>query len=210
MEKNIAVIPVAPLGANCVILTNKKKHAIIIDPGGEAEKIGRFIDEHGLKPVQIFLTHGHFDHIGAANELKLRFDIPVYGHVQDSACLLSAAKTAKAFGESIGTVELDHHFDDGEIIPFGEIDIKVIHTPGHSAGSVCFYIASMGLLVSGDTLFCDGIGRTDFQGSSPKAIEHSIKEKLYKLPDETVVIPGHGETTTIGDEAAHNPYVRRD
>ena len=209
MENKVAVMPVAPLGVNCIFLTNNKKQLVIVDPGGDADRIVDYIDEQQLVPAYIFLTHGHFDHVGAVSDLATRFKIPVYAHAQDSATISNAHIQSRSFGIDIDRVEVTEHFEDGQIIPFGEYEIRVIHTPGHSAGCVCFYIPQLSLLISGDTLFRDGIGRTDFPGSSTKAILHSIQPKLFTLPDETVVIPGHGETTTIGHEAETNLYVIR-
>jgi glyoxylase-like metal-dependent hydrolase (beta-lactamase superfamily II) len=115
-----------------------------------------------------------------------------------------------AYGFELTKINITEYLEDGRLLPFGDCDIRVLHTPGHTAGGVCFYIPQYSVVLTGDTLFSNGIGRTDFPGSSTKAIMHSIQTKLYTLPDETMVIPGHGETTTIGYEAVHNPYVRRE
>jgi glyoxylase-like metal-dependent hydrolase (beta-lactamase superfamily II) len=209
IDERITVLPVAPLGANCVFVSNDKLQVIIIDPGGDADEIVNYIDKESLTPTQILLTHGHFDHVGAVSELVTRFGITASVHAQDQATLSAAPASSSHFGFETGKVHVTDYLEDGRLIPFSDCEIRVLHTPGHSAGCVCFYIPQYAAVITGDTLFRESVGRTDFPGSSGKAIIHSIQTKLYTLPDETLVIPGHGETTTIGHEAEFNPYVRR-
>lgn len=206
----IARIPLLPMGANCYVLSNSGSQAVIIDPGGDPSSVVSYMDENKLTPSQVYLTHGHFDHIGGVNALKKRFNIPVYVHRQDSALLSMAPASARYFGiEGIEATAATDYFDTEETIAFGDIDIKIIFTPGHTPGSVCFYVEKMGLVITGDTLFQEGIGRTDLPGGNTKALLFSIFNKLYILPDETSVLSGHGDVSSIGYEATHNPFVRR-
>lgn len=207
---NIKLIVVGPLGVNCALIYDDKKEATIIDPGWEAEKISAVIDREGLTPTQILCTHGHFDHVSAVTDIKEKYSIPMYIHKIDEEWLPKAAASAAYFGfDNIRIASADGYLDDGQIIDANGAEIKVIHTPGHSFGSLSFYLEKYSLLFSGDTLFRNSIGRTDFEGSDYATIEKSILEKLYTLPDETYVIPGHGAATTIGYEKLNNDAIRQ-
>ena len=199
------LIRVGLMGVNCVILSDEYKEATIIDPGSDYRRIDEYLTAEGLTPLRILCTHGHFDHVGAAFDLKDKYHIPLYIHPSDGDKLKSAVAAAEYYGiRGIKNTSAEEYFEDGD--EFGEI--SVIHTPGHSEGSVSFYLKETGLLLAGDTLFKEGVGRADFPDSNPQALMFSIQQKLYTLPDNTVVIPGHGEFTSIGNEKSHNPYVR--
>jgi len=193
---------VGQLQTNCYLVWDKKtREGIIIDPGDDAEYIISRIKDLEIKPQMILATHGHFDHVLAVFELKLAFKIPFLIHHHDLFLLKRADKTADWFaGIKDGFVpSADGFLKESEKISFGQnSQLKVIETPGHSPGGVAFF--SRGVLFSGDTLFKQGVGRTDFSYCSQSDLINSIKNKLFKLPNETIVYPGHGEETTIGEE----------
>jgi len=182
------------------------KQCAIIDPGAEAEKIFEAISFLSLKPVIILNTHGHVDHTGANLDLKERYQIPIALHPGDLPLLEEYLQLE--FGLMLGARPApnpDRLLTDGEKISVGRSVLQVIHSPGHSPGSVCFYTDH--LLFAGDTLFSGGVGRTDLPGGSWKDLAHSLKARVMTLPDETVVLPGHGPKTTIGEERESNPYL---
>ncbi len=202
-------LPVGPLGVNCILLNDDSNNLMIIDPGGDTDKIACYIDARKFTPHGILFTHGHFDHIGAARDLQTRYCIPISVHKLDESLLAQGPSSASYFGfPGFPVPKADDYLEDGQEIEFGGALIKVLHTPGHTAGSVSFYIPESGTVLTGDTLFREGIGRTDFPGSSSRAIFESIRTKLCTLNDNTVVYPGHGPITTIGHEKEFNPYLR--
>jgi len=207
----IEIHQVSMLSTNCYFLINRdSKECAIVDPGDNAEGLEEKIRRSGYTPVVILLTHGHFDHIMAVNKLKSVFDIPVYAFKEEEEMLKDTKE--RLFGmvedESCLVVNADKLLNDGEVLDLIGTKIKVIHTPGHSKGSCCFYLEDEKILISGDTLFEGAVGRTDFPTGSMKEMDHSINEILMKLPDEVEVFPGHGGSTTIGMERKTNPYVR--
>ncbi len=204
------IMPLGALGANCILLSDNDKRLTIIDPGSESSKIVQYITDGGYEPYQIFLTHGHFDHVCAAGALQDKYHVPVFIHPEEIALVDEAPVINAMHGTSkeCKAPKIDNYLNDGEIFNFGEVEIKVIHTPGHTPGCVCFYIPQMSVLISGDTLFRESIGRTDLPGGNQEAIEESILTKLYTLPDYTKVYPGHGSNTTIKHEKHFNPFVR--
>ena len=207
MIKVIAV-PVGPLETNSYIaVCNQTKEAVIIDPGFDIEYIRAQIDQCAASVSAILLTHGHFDHCSALGGITEIFSAPVYMHRDDIPYVAEAQNHSRMYGISVPHVPLpDRFIDDDDTITFGECTLRVIHTPGHTPGGVCFYTPD--ILFAGDTLFSESVGRTDLPGGSFEAISTSIKEKLYTLPDDTVVYPGHGLATTIGKEKNSNPYVK--
>ena len=189
---------------NCYLCMNTEtKEGFIVDPGDDELKISANISHIEMKPVAILLTHGHFDHIGAVEKLKKRYDIPVYAsEVEDRLLLDNRANLSSMFGEPT-MICADKFLRDGENVNIAGFDIKFILTPGHTPGSGCYYIADENVLFSGDTLFHASRGRTDFPGGSEAAIINSIKEKLLKLPEDTDVYPGHMDTTKIDNEKVY-------
>lgn len=201
------LVIVGPLETNCYLFfCPQTRECAVIDPGAEAEKIFEAIASLDLKPIIILNTHGHVDHTGANLDLKERYQIPIALHPGDLPLLEEYLQLE--FGLMLGARPApapDRLLADGEKIVIGETFLQVIHSPGHSPGSVCFYADH--LLFAGDTLFCGGVGRTDLPGGSWKDLAHSLKARVMTLPDETVVLPGHGPKTTIGEERESNPYL---
>lgn len=175
------------------------KEAIIIDPADSADEIQRKITEFDLTPVAILLTHGHFDHIGAVDELREKYGIKVYAYEDEKDILTSDANLALMIGMRMA-LEADEYLKDLQTISIGGIKIQVIHTPGHTKGSCCFYLPDEKVLFSGDTIFCQSFGRTDFPTGSMSQLISSIKNRLLKLDDDVRVYPGHNEETKIGYE----------
>ncbi|MBO8129123.1 MAG: MBL fold metallo-hydrolase [Peptococcaceae bacterium] len=206
----LEVLPVGALQANCYIIgCDKTKQAFIIDPGDEPEKILAAVRSLGVTVAGILLTHGHADHIGAASAVKKSLNCPVYIHPEDSAMLTDSKLNLSSFlGRDTVLEAPDHTLTDGQGLHAGEMELTVAHTPGHTAGGVCF-IAN-GVIFSGDTLFAGSIGRTDLPGGEMETLIASIKNKLLVLPDETRVYPGHGPLTTIGEEKRNNPFLNED
>lgn len=200
-------IIVGPLETNCYLVScPETSECAIVDPGAEPEAIFRWIVEKSLKPIVILNTHGHIDHIGANKDIKEKFDIPLYIHSDDSSMLKSVLQSE--MGLFLGAKEsppADHFFEDGEEINIGKSSLKVIHTPGHSPGSVSFL--GDGFLLSGDTLFFGGVGRTDLPGGSWQELVDSIKNKILTMPEEMIVLPGHGPHTSVGQEKRSNPFI---
>lgn len=195
------------MGANCyVVACDETKEGVLVDPGAEGMRIYRWVTEMGIEITRILLTHGHLDHIGAVDELRERFNCPVLIHAGDAEMLTSARKNLSAyFGPGLSFRAADDLLADGQVLNVGKKTIKVLHTPGHSPGSVCL-LTEQGVL-SGDTLFAGSIGRTDFPGGSLEELLRGVETKLLTLPDDTPVYPGHGEATTIGQERANNPFL---
>ncbi|HEK85416.1 MAG: MBL fold metallo-hydrolase [Candidatus Saccharicenans sp.] len=204
---NYQQVVVGPLETNCYIYYCRETlECAVIDPGAEAEKIFPIITSFQLKPVIILNTHGHVDHIGANLEVKERYKIPIAMHSADLPLLEENIQLE--FGLMLGaspSPKPEKLLTDGEEIYIGHQILKVIFTPGHTPGSVCFYSGK--LLFAGDTLFCGGVGRTDLPGGSWKELTNSLKLRIMTLPDETIVLPGHGPKTTIGEEKVSNPFL---
>lgn len=201
MDLEIKRLTVGPVMTNCYIVNVKgSEEAVIVDPGDNAYKIENKLNELKLKPVAILLTHGHFDHISAVSELKERFGLKVYALDKEKEILNSELNLSRAFGFDLINIDADIYLTDNQIINVAGIDFKVIHTPGHTIGSCCYFEESEKVLFSGDTLFFHSHGRTDFPTGSQSAIIRSITEKLLTLDEDVKVYPGHEEETTIGSE----------
>lgn len=194
-----------PLGTNCYIVYNNKS-ALIIDPGGEANKIIAFLQQNKLTAEAILLTHAHFDHIGAVEALRTNLGLDVYLHQAEVDWLGNPHLNRSAYypGEKIITNQAERVLIPGKL-QIGSFTFEVIHTPGHSPGSVSF-VFEEGFVISGDVLFQQGIGRTDLPGGDMAQLESSIRNYLYQLNDSVVVYPGHGPKTTIKDEKKNNPF----
>ncbi len=199
---------VGEVQTNCYFVYNANtSECVIIDPGAQAQALYEYIEEKGLKPVAILLTHGHFDHIGAVTMLRNKYGIKIYAARAERETLESPDMNLSVqFGASM-IMEADEWLEDGQEIELIGEKIRCLLTPGHTEGGMCFYFVGSGMLFSGDTLFEQSVGRTDFPGGSMSQIVQSIRTKLFVLPDHTKVYPGHGMMTSIGSEKMLNPYA---
>jgi hydroxyacylglutathione hydrolase len=205
---NIQRLPVGMMAANCYIVYDEDtKDAVVVDPGGEPHKIEAFLNKNDLDLKGILLTHGHMDHIEGAAPLRELYKTDIYCHMDDEEMIENPKHnlSARYNGHSI-SITPDKLLADGEKISFGTLEFKVIHTPGHTKGSVCLAIS--GNCFTGDTIFNASIGRTDLYGGNHNDIIDSIVKKLFALDDETVLHPGHGPKTSIKVEKAVNPFVK--
>jgi len=202
----VNAIMVGSMQANCYILEcEETKSCVIIDPGAEGDIIRHFIDDHGLDPELIVNTHAHVDHIAANSYLKEKTSALLCIHIADADMLVNPQKNLSFFmGSAIYSPSPDRLLDDGEIVRAGSIELEVIHTPGHSPGSIC--LLSKDCIFTGDLLFAGGIGRYDFPGSSYNKLMNSL-QKIMELDDNLIVYPGHGPSTTIGNERRANPFL---
>jgi len=206
----LEVFPVGPLACNCTLLGDEQAgEAIVIDPGDEVWPIHRRIAELGLKLKQILITHGHIDHVGGALELKRLTGAPILLNENDLPLLRMMDSQAAFVGmEAPEVAPPDAPLVEGQYVGLLNYPARVMHTPGHTQGSICLHFAPMKLLVAGDTLFAGSSGRTDLPGGNYEQIIDSIQSRLMALGDETLVIPGHGLNTTIGEERRSNPFLR--
>lgn len=204
---NIKSMSLGELGTNCYILYNKNE-ALIFDPGGDHEKVVSFLEQNNLRPMAILLTHAHFDHIGAVDPLRRHYNINVYLH-ESEANWLEEPRLNRSLAftrEEVITDKPEHLLQPGKL-SIGSFAFEVIHTPGHSPGSVTFIFSDEGFIISGDVLFQQGVGRTDLPGGNMGVLVNSIRNGLYELDDKTIVYPGHGQPTKIGYEKLNNPFV---
>ncbi len=197
------------LGTNCYFINNTETdEVVLVDPADNAGAIRDWCLSNKKAPVAILLTHGHYDHMLAADQLRRDFSIKIYGAEAEKELLEDASMNLSAMWSRPVTLKADDFLKDGDILPMAGTDIQVIATPGHTAGGLCYYIKEEGVLFSGDTLFAGSYGRTDFPTSSMADLARSVREKLLVLPEDTMVYPGHGESTTIGYEREYNPLSR--
>ena len=195
------------VATNCYLIINKEtKEALLIDPADNALRISNVIEENVCTLKAILLTHGHFDHIMALNELKKRYNVPVYAHEEEEDVLKQSSLNMSGMIGQIYTTQADIYVKDGEHLKRAGLDIIVLHTPGHTKGGVCYYLPEEKVLMSGDTLFHCSIGRTDFPTGSMSQLVRSVKEQLFVLPDDVQVYPGHDSVTSIGYEKQYNPF----
>jgi hydroxyacylglutathione hydrolase len=205
------ILPVGPLQCNCSVIGDESTHeAMVIDPGDEIEDVLAIVRKHHLQVKQIVITHAHIDHVGGAAKLRAATGAPVLLNQNDQALLKMLDMQAAWCGmTSPGEVKIDQSIGKADTVRAGSLVADVIHTPGHTEGSVCLYFPAEKKLIAGDTLFAGSIGRTDLPGGSMEKIIASLHEKVLALPDETVVVPGHGPLTTIGEERESNPFLQK-
>lgn len=204
-----------PLAENTYLLTNEKQQALIIDPGcyftEEENTLKNFIAEKNITPVQLINTHCHLDHVFGNQWVRKNYSLELYIHEGEKAVLEFAPATGNMYGLNFTNYKGALHFlNEGDKISFGDNELGILFTPGHSPASICFYCKAQNFLIGGDVLFNESIGRFDLPGGNEQQLYKSIREKLYVLPDETIVYPGHGEPTTIGHEKKYNPFVRQE
>jgi hydroxyacylglutathione hydrolase len=203
------VLPVGMLQCNCSILGDEVSgEAIVVDPGDDIPRITAVLQKHHLAVKQILITHAHIDHIAGAARLKALTGAPILYNPRDLPLVKMMDMQAGWLG--IATPEVhppDDTLEDGRVIAITGLSGSILHTPGHTQGSVCLHLPAQNLLLAGDTLFAGSVGRTDLPGGDGPTLIRSIHEKLLPLPDTTIVIPGHGPRTTIGEEREHNPFL---
>ena len=208
MNIAIRMMVLGPVQTNCFFLINEDtKEVLIIDPADSAKRIIQWVNSEQLKPVAILLTHGQFDHILAVNDVKKEYGIPVYASKDEVEVLATPQLNVSTIMGMRLSMKADELFKDEDVLELAGMKLKVIATPGHTIGSVCFYIEEEKMLISGDTLFCTSVGRTDFPTGNGRQLIESIKTRLFVLPDDTAVFPGHNDMTSIGYEKVHNPFI---
>ena len=203
------ILPVGPLQCNCSVIGDESTHeAMVIDPGDEIDEVMAIVRRHGLTVKQIVVTHAHIDHVGGAMKLRRLTNAPVLLNQNDYALLKMLDVQAAWIGmQTPENVEIDQNLSDGDTVKAGNLQANVMHTPGHTQGSVCLYFPLQQKLIAGDTLFAGSIGRTDLPGGSYEKIMSSLHQRVLSLPDETEVVPGHGPITSIGEERRSNPFL---
>lgn len=206
----IKMITVGPLGVNCYIIScDRTKEGVVVDPGSDAGDILDEVRRHGISVRYVLNTHGHFDHVGANDEIRRATGAEVRIHRADEQLLADAANHGAMFGVPSKPQDApDGPLEDGMVLTVGDLSFTVLHTPGHTRGGVC--LAGDGFVVTGDTLFAGSIGRTDFPGGNYGQLIRGIREKLFPLADSTVVLPGHGPTSTMGHEKRANPFLKEE
>ena len=206
---NIRLLAVGAFEENCILAWDDPAKAVIVDPGDETPVILSALRSNGLAPAAVLLTHGHIDHVAALDDLLAAFPgLPVHLHAGDAAWAFTPVNRIPPYLRVPDRPDSLRDVSEGAVLSFGGLDFTVLHTPGHSPGSVCYHLAKEGVLLSGDTLFAGSVGRTDLPGGDTDTELRSL-ERLMALPDETQVYPGHGPSTTVGRERAFNPFVNR-
>ncbi len=199
---------VSEFGTNCYFVINTEtKEMLVVDPGDNASMLAEAIEKEQLSPKAVLLTHGHLDHAGAAEALAKKFDVKIYVHEAEKETLKDSRMNLTAVFGAAKTFHADVFVKDDEVLELIGCKIKVLFTPGHTPGGCCYYFNEQRILFSGDTLFCESVGRTDFPGGSGSKLIRSIREKLLNLPDDVKVYPGHMSQTSIGTEKMYNPFI---
>ena len=199
------------LWTNCYVISDSDGEGVVVDPGGPTAEVEKYVRDNDIKLNWIILTHGHGDHIGGVSELRNLSEKGVAIHADDASCLTDSSRNLSTFmGASVELHSADRELNDGDVLKVGKMEIQVIHTPGHTVGGICLHFKEgmEEVLVTGDTLFARSIGRSDLPGGDEEILITSLK-KLSDLPDNLLVLPGHGPETTIGSEKQHNPYWPR-
>ncbi len=202
-------LPLGPLQTNCYILAcTTTKKAAVIDPAWDGKRIAEIVEKEGWQVSHILLTHSHFDHVGGLADLKTATNAPIYIHPEAVTMLENANLAASMWQLSVPQPpDADKMLAEGQVVQVGELNLQVLFTPGHAPGHVCFYLPDHHVIFDGDVLFQESIGRTDLPGGDFKLLMKNIHEKLMILPDETAVLSGHGDATTIGEERKNNPFL---
>jgi glyoxylase-like metal-dependent hydrolase (beta-lactamase superfamily II) len=205
------ILPVGPLQCNCSIIGDEAtREGIVIDPGDDIADVLALIQKHNLKIKQIVITHAHIDHVGGAMKLRAATGAPILLNQNDYSLLKMLDIQAAWIGMAApGKVDIDHSLAEQDKVQAGALVANVLQTPGHTEGSICLHFPAEKKLIAGDTLFAGSIGRTDLPGGSFDKIISSLHEKVLALPDDTIVVPGHGPLTTIGEERESNPFLRK-
>lgn len=214
---NIGILPLGFLGTNCYIIKSDKGNAVLVDPGDGSDKVISYLNKHGLTAKYILLTHGHFDHIGAVNDLQKQTGATVVMHKDDTdiACDPKVRASLMRNLETVPPINPDKHIVDGDAITLDNLTFKVMHTPGHTKGGICYIldcvvpntdVAYCGYIFSGDTLFAESIGRTDLYGGDFNTLIASLK-RIAQLDGDYIVFPGHEEDTTLSHERKYNQYL---
>lgn len=207
MTATITPIPLGPLQTNGYLISSNG-HAVMVDPGGDAHIVIAEIERHGFTLDAIWLTHAHFDHVGGIAELQAKYPVPLRMHAEGAIMLQRSGESARLYGLPFTDPPQEYQaIDTDEVLTIGNTKAVALLTPGHAPGHLSFYFAEEGVVLSGDALFQRSIGRTDIPLANQDTLLASIQTQLFTLPDETVVLSGHGAPTTIGDERAHNPFL---
>ena len=203
------ILPVGPLQCNCSIIGDEAtREAMVIDPGDDIDDVLAILGKHNLEVKQIIVTHAHIDHVGGAMKLRAATGAPILLNQNDLALLTMLDVQAVWVGMADpGRVEIDQSVGSADTVRAGSLSANVLDTPGHTEGSICLYFPAEHKLIAGDTLFAGSIGRTDLPGGSFEKILRSLHQTVLALPDDTVVVPGHGPLTTIGEERESNPFL---
>lgn len=207
---NVRTYPLGFIQTNCYVVSNASKQCLIFDPGGDGDKLIHELNRLNLKPIAILLTHAHFDHIGAVDQIRDMYKIPVYIHEAEKKWLKDPTKNGSSkYAEipSISCKEADVLLSNESQLELGDFSFRIFHTPGHSPGSLSFYFRDDSFAIVGDTLFQNSIGRTDLLGGNNSELIKSIHTKLLTLPETTILYPGHGASTTPEDEMENNPFI---
>jgi len=202
-------MPLGRMQTNCYVLVKEDGSCLIVDPGGDGEKLIEFLREKNINPIGIVLTHAHFDHIGAVDVVREEYNVPAYVHINEKDWLTSPSLNCSDFMQvgKIQVKEADITISEEQELTLGSYTFQVFETPGHSPGGISLYFKDKGIVLVGDALFNGSIGRTDLPGGNHEQLLHSIHGKLLNLPEETIVLSGHGPVTTIGNEMNSNPYL---
>src|SRR5512140_1924029 len=205
------IFPVGPLQCNCSVIGDEhSREAMVIDPGDNIDQVMAIVQRHGLTVKQIVVTHAHIDHVGGAMKLRQRTGAPILLNQNDDMLLKMLDVQATWIGvRPPGAVTIDQSLNDADKLKIGDIEASVIHTPGHTEGSVCLYFSAEQKLIAGDTLFAGSIGRTDLPGGSFEKIMRSLHDRVMALHDDTEVVPGHGPLTYVGVERESNPFLMK-